>query len=133
MKSAIGKTVAMGLCLGFMSLANPGLANPGKGNGHGQASGKHHNAASQQHKGCPPGLAKKTPSCVPPGQAARYGTRVGDRLRSQDYVLVRDYDRYDIERRDDWRYYRDGDRLIRVDARTQQILSIINLARVLLN
>lgn len=74
---------------------------------------------------------------MPPGQARqndiRYGRDVGGRLRVGDYTLVRDYSRYDIERRDDWRCYRDGDRLIRVDAQTQQILTIINLARVLLN
>ncbi|WP_158530071.1 hypothetical protein [Paracoccus sediminilitoris] len=58
---------------------------------------------------------------------------MGDRLRVGDYTLVHDYSRYDIERRDDWRCYRGGDRLIRVDAQTQQILTIINLTRVLLN
>lgn len=127
------KTLTAALALGLSLTALPAMANPGKGNGH----GGHHGHAAQQHGGCPPGLAKKSPSCVPPGQARkndiRYGRYVGDRLRVGDYALVRDYSRYDIERRDDWRYYRDGDRLIRVDAQTQQILTIINLARVLLN
>ena len=43
-------------------------------------------------KGCPPGLAKKDPACVPPGQVGKSWTpdRVyveGDRIRG-DYVIV---------------------------------------------
>ena len=68
---------------------------------------------------------------MPPGQARkndiRYGRDVGDRLRVGDYALVRDYSRYDIERRDDWRYYRDGHRAYRVDRETRKILSVIEL------
>ena len=82
-------------------------------------------------------LAKKSPSCVPPGQAKRddirYGRGVGDRLRVEDYVLVRDLNRYDVERREGWRYYRSDDQLYRVDAETRQILAVINLARELFN
>lgn len=85
----------------------------------------------------PPGLAKKSPACVPPGQAkrdnVRYGRGVGDRLRVEDYVLVRDLDRYDVEYRDNWRYYQSEDQLYRVDAETRQILAVINLARAIFN
>lgn len=43
-------------------------------------------------KGCPPGLAKKDPACVPPGQVGKSWTPdhvyvEGDRI-SGDYVLV---------------------------------------------
>ena len=43
-------------------------------------------------KACPPGLAKKNPPCVPPGQVGKSWTPeriyvVGDRIRG-DYVLI---------------------------------------------
>lgn len=43
-------------------------------------------------KACPPGLAKKTPACIPPGQVGKSWTPdyvyvAGDRLRG-DYVLI---------------------------------------------
>ena len=79
-----------------LALVAPVAADPGRG--------RHHdNDRNHAHQGCPPGLAKKSPSCVPPGQAKRddirYGRGVGDRLRVEDYVLVRDLNRYDVERR----------------------------------
>lgn len=121
--------IALATTLSF-ALAGSVTADPGRG--------RHHDRdANNAHQGCPPGLAKKSPACVPPGQARRddirYGRGIGDRLRVQDYVLVRDLDRYDIERRDNWRYYRSDDQLYRVDAETRQILAVINLARALLN
>lgn len=53
-------------------------------------------------KKCPPGLAKKSPACVPPGLAKKGVTR-------DDYVRERDYDDDDYVY-DDWRR---GDRLPR--------------------
>lgn len=77
---------------------------------------------------CPPGLAKKNPPCVPPGQVGkRFGTRVGDTLRIGDYVLIRDFDRYDLKRRNGWSYYRDDDRIYRIDSGTRKILAVLNL------
>lgn len=118
-----------------IALAGTVSADPGKGRGHDRD--REHHAHHAAH-GCPPGLAKKNPACVPPGQARhhdrlRYGRDVGDRLRIGDYVLVRDPARFDLQRRDGWRYYRSGDRVYRVDAETQQILAVIDLARALLN
>lgn len=60
-------------------------------------------AAQAGNKGCPPGLAKKSPACVPPGLAKKGVTR-------QDVDRVRRDDRYD---EDDYVYgdWRRGDRL----------------------
>lgn len=103
--------------------ATSAVAEPGRGHGHQRA---------QSHIGhCPPGLAKKNPPCVPPGQARKngfhYGNRVGEILRAGDYVLIRDPRRYDLQRRQGWSYYRDGNRAYRVDSETRQILAILNL------
>ena len=77
---------------------------------------------------CPPGLAKKIPPCVPPGQAGR-SFAVGERVPtgwgtlpySRIPVGVRDL--YDLD--DDNRYvYRDGSLYV-VDPRTRLIESII--------
>lgn len=77
------------------------------------------------YRGCPPGLAKKHNGCMPPGHARKYYHR-GDVLRG-DYYRIRDYDRYDLERRSGWDYYRDDDRIYRVDSGTRKILAVINL------
>lgn len=88
--------------------APPVLANPGHSNG------------------CPPGLAKKSPACVPPGQAKKRWNR-GDHLRIEDYRRIADPRRYDLQARPDWDYYRDGNRVYRVDRDTRRILAILNL------
>jgi hypothetical protein len=117
--------------------ATSALADPGKGNGKGH--GKHYDDRGKrghvEHSGyrldCPPGLAKKNPPCVPPGQAKKhdihYGNRVGDVLRIGDYVVVRDPSRYDLQPRQGWDYYRDDDRIYRVDSGTRKVLAVLNL------
>jgi hypothetical protein len=82
-------------------------------------------------KGCPPGLAKKSPSCVPPGLAKKSGHDDGDTkviIVERDGYRDRDHDhdrdgvrrvyrdwRFDDDRRDVVYYgadvYRTGDRL----------------------
>ena len=65
------------------AFAVPAVAKPGNGHGYGHGKG---NAAFGVNGpigygvgGCPPGLAKKNPPCVPPGQAKKlYG--LGDRV-----------------------------------------------------
>ncbi|WP_347266040.1 hypothetical protein [Paracoccus sp. (in: a-proteobacteria)] len=114
-------------------------ADPGRGHGKGHGKG---NGAQARHQGergqgsgyradCPTGLAKKSPPCVPPGQArkaeARHGRHVGEILRLGDYVILRDPWRHDLATRPDWRYYRDGDRVYRVDRDTRRILAVLNL------
>jgi len=102
----------------------PGLARdnaPGKAYGAGGAGVAH----------CPPGLAKKSPACVPPGQAKKYGT--GDHVDGE-WVLVRDWDRYGLEPpRDGLGYYRLGDRLVLADRETREILDFIAAAARLLD
>lgn len=49
-------------------------------------------ALAETVKGCPPGLAKKDPACVPPGQVGKSWTPdhiyvEGDRIRG-DYLLI---------------------------------------------
>lgn len=125
--------------------AVPALADPGNGNGkgHGKGNGGKDKVSHARHdddrgrghvnyaRSCPPGLAKKDPACVPPGLARKdddyHGTRVGDELRVRDYVVIRDFDRYDLERRAGWDYYRDDDRVYRVDSDTRKVLAVINL------
>lgn len=79
---------------------------------------------------CPPGLAKKTPACVPPGQAKRVfrdGQRVPTNYRYYTPygdipgVLV---DRYDLT--DDYRYIYRNNTIYVVDPRTSLISRIID-------
>lgn len=119
----------------------PSLAEPGRGhgNGHGPGGKGHggHSLSVRQAMNCPPGLAKKSPACVPPGQVRhddiRYGTRVGDRLRVADYVIIRDPRRYDLGYRSGWDYYRDDNRIYRVDSDTRRILAVLNLVDAFTN
>jgi Ni/Co efflux regulator RcnB len=79
---------------------------------------------------CPPGLAKKTPACMPPGQAKRL-FREGQRL-STNYRYYTPYsdipvvlrDRYDLD--DDYRYIYRNNVIYTVDPRTRLITSIID-------
>ncbi|MFY0693370.1 MAG: excinuclease ABC subunit A [Paracoccaceae bacterium] len=84
--------------------------------------------ASAAPPGCPPGLAKKNPPCVPPGQVGKQGW-----LKRGD-ILDRDYDRVRYPRRyrlpplgEAEGYYRNGRIVYRVDEETRQILDWIEL------
>ena len=88
--------------------------------------------AKSKFRNCPPGLAKKNPPCIPPGQAKKsYG--IGDRYYDDDYLTDHDRNRYGLP----WlprgeSYYRVGDSFIRVDNETREILELIEaLGRVL--
>lgn len=85
---------------------------------------------------CPPGLANRTPACVPPGQARRTlreGQRIpasyGDFVGYQDLLgrLPESY-RDDIPT-GDYRYVYSGDKVYVVDARTRLIRDVINILR----
>ncbi|MTH60325.1 hypothetical protein [Paracoccus litorisediminis] len=107
--------------------AGPVAADPG----HGKKNKHHDRDHYSRYSNCPPGLAKKNPPCVPPGQAKkydiRYGTRVGDHLRIGNYTVIRDPRRYDLEQRRGWDYYRDNDSIYRVDRGTRRILAVMEL------
>lgn len=82
---------------------------------------------------CPPGLAKKNPPCVPPGQAKK-GVGVGDRLHYGDYLDRHERRRYDLPRlRRGESYYRVGDRILRVDRETREVLELIEVLAEILN
>jgi hypothetical protein len=137
--------------------AVPAVAEKGgKGNGNGKGRGEVH--ASQGF--CPPGLAKKDPPCVPPGQARKAAgddrdhddhdhdhdhdhdyvdhdhdhdvdlIRVGD-LIDDRFVFVPDPTVYGLTR--DYFYYRALDRIFRVDPETRQVLAVIGLVDTLVN
>lgn len=113
--------------------AMPVDADSARGNGKkGAHEHKHHQRGNPSRgANCPPGLAKKNPPCIPPGQAHKhdihYGKRVGDIFRVGDYVVISDPRRYNLKQRQGWEYYRDDDRIYRVDSGTRQVLAILNL------
>lgn len=92
-------------------------------------------SAAADHKargyGCPPGLAKKNPPCVPPGLAKKghiYG--IGDRI-GRDYIIIRNPERYGLDRHHT--YYLVDDYVYRVDRETREVLDLIGLMAALLN
>lgn len=122
--------------LALVLAAQPALAEKG-GNVH---SRKHGHDDHRSAAFCPPGLAKKSPACVPPGQAkayrddrdhdGRYHVRIGDRV-DRRFVLVEDPRRYRLD--PTYRYYRYGGELYRVDPQTLQVIAILGLVDALLN
>ena len=85
---------------------------------------------------CPPGLAKKSPACVPPGQAKRMFSE-GQRIPT-GYRYFTDYDDIPLQYRDDipsrygsdaYRYIYRDDSIYVVDRRTRLVSDIINLLR----
>lgn len=105
---------AMG-CLGLA--AEAGNHKPGKG----------HSPGFSRALDCPPGLAKKNPPCVPPGQARKYGR--GDVIHG-DYWIIRNPRRFGLD--GDETYYRVGEYVYRVDRETREVLDLIGaVARVL--
>jgi hypothetical protein len=94
--------------------------------------------ASNRYGGnaCPPGLAKKTPACVPPGQAKRMFSE-GQRIPS-GFNSFTDFDDIPSQFRDDipsqygseaYRYIVRDDSIYVVDRRTRIVNEIINLLR----
>lgn len=75
--------------------------------------------------GCPPGLAKKNPPCVPPGQAKKmyqHSYSVGDRL-PDGFIILREPSRYGLDPRRTY-YERDG-YVLHVDRETGKILNLV--------
>lgn len=120
-------------------------AHAGKGHGHG--NGKAHDRQAARHDGpvvvpsrraataCPPGLAKKDPPCIPPGQARKSaGLAVGDRIDWSRVHIVRRPGLYGLADAPSGQSYAivDG-RLVRVDDGTARILSIIRGVDALLD
>ncbi len=86
---------------------------------------------------CPPGLAKKSPACVPPGLArhSRGGWDEGDRFDDDDHPhWITDRSLYDLPRLPaGQRYVILGNRIYVVDAGTEQILSVMRAVEAILD
>lgn len=88
-------------------------------------------------KGCPPGLAKKSVPCVPPGQAKKhsagkdqYRYRIGDRI-NEDYIIIRDPNRYGL--RTDGTYVQSNDYIYQIDRETREVINLIGAISAVLN
>lgn len=90
---------------------------------------------SEARNACPPGLAKKSPACVPPGQAKkhhrddrydRHRVRIGEHLHDRDWRRISDPRRYGLppEGRD-WRYGLLGDQIVRIDRESYEVLELV--------
>ena len=102
--------------------AVPASADPGRGKG--KAHGDHRNGFTGH---CPPGLAKKNPPCVPPGQAKRYGP--GQVVN--DYIYIRDPGRYGLP--GGGYYVQAGNYVYRVDRDTMEVLNLVRAMADILN
>lgn len=116
------------------ALALPAAAADAKNNKHGNKNARHGHSVSQH---CPPGLAKKNPPCVPPGQARKQrgsadhvhdwrGRRVDD-----GFILITDPSRYGLN--PGYAYYRRDGNVFRVDRDTREILNLIGAISAVLN
>lgn len=85
-------------------------------------------------KGCPPGLAKKSVPCVPPGQAKKGHYDVpyarGDVIY-RDYILIQDPRRYNLDPNNT--YYSAGGYVFRVDRETREVLDLLGAVAAILN
>jgi hypothetical protein len=117
----------------MLVVAAPAPAKPGKGHGNPHARMQHGNGQGSLYGfgmgGCPPGLAKKNPQCMPPGQHRKM-FNVGQRL-PYGYNGYTPYDQipYDLRRQyglgDDYRYIYQDDYLYRVDPTTMLVTQIL--------
>lgn len=136
---------------GFLAVAAVALAVPALGHadkpahagpkgprGHAAAPAKvtparaHAMRVRDERAHCPPGLAKKSPACVPPGQA-RNGL-VGRVVDWRDVHVVRKPGLYGLAQAPNGQNYAiiDG-RLVRIDSRTAKVLSVIRTVDAILD
>ena len=122
-----------------LAFASPAYAKPGKAHGKGHKGhsallhGDHGKGSQYGYGlgGCPPGLTKKTPRCVPPGQA-KHLFNVGQRVPF-GYRGLLGYDALPGDLRHHYgsgldpysRYIYRDDYLYRVDPRTMVVSEIL--------
>lgn len=81
---------------------------------------------------CPPGLAKKSPACIPPGQAKKYVP--GMILPGSDYDwLLNPLEFVLPELGDGESYFQFGDMFVKVDRETMEILNLFDALGQVLN
>ncbi|QHQ34522.1 excinuclease ABC subunit A [Algicella marina] len=97
-------------------------------------------AMADNNRHCPPGLAKKSPACVPPGQAKKWHRDDDDRRHTRyhrgdryddDVIFIRDPERYGLRRGES--YIRSGDYVFRVNRETREVLDLIGAVSAILN
>lgn len=87
-----------------------------------------------QAKPCPPGLAKKDPACIPPGQAKKAGVQVGKIYDGSVIHIVTKPGLYGLGPLvPGSRYAVIGNQLVRIDPQTNKVLSIIRLVDAILD
>lgn len=95
---------------------------------------------------CPPGLAKKSPPCVPPGLAKKryddddddeevvYRWRRGDYIYDDDYRLIDYPNRYTLPPlRQGERYAIVGNQIVKINSETGRILDLMRLLGAITN
>lgn len=102
----------------------------------------HADTAFAQSNGCPPGLAKKNPPCVPPGQAKKglstgewlNRDRIGYVVDRDDLVFLDDYILYDLPPLPySQRYAVVDDRIVVIDPESYRILQLIRVFTAIAN
>ncbi|MBB93915.1 MAG: hypothetical protein CML68_04825 [Rhodobacteraceae bacterium] len=126
------KPLLIALLAGSMSLSAGAALAKNNGNGHGNGNGKQgHNAPAtqpvqQQAAGCPPGLAKKNPPCIPPGQAKKYNP--GQHINN--YVYIQNPGNYGLN---NGYYVTAGNYVYRINKDTQEVLNLVGAVADILN
>lgn len=136
-----------------IAMSAPALAKPGKGAGNpGASAGKSHGMkgkarsrnpgpilvdgrAQNRYGGqaCPPGLAKRTPACLPPGQARKIFAQ-GQRVPT-GYNFYTDYQDIPLAYRNQYQlpsssqYIYRGNAIYQVDPTTRMVSRIIDTLR----
>lgn len=141
MRPIVTLTAVLALSLAPMAaLAKPHPNGNGHGNGNGNGNGNGHDQTLDfgGRHGCPPGLAWRSPACVPPG-LARQGVTTEDRIgpvtdnyHEGDFLLpeqfsgISDLNRYGLPVLPDGQQYAviDGT-LVRLDSESYEILQLI--------
>ena len=135
--------IAAATVLGLALTPFTSVANPGIGSKNAYKAGKHIKIQKSARRsspervyaqGCPPGLAKKSPACVPPGKAKKSAVRVGDVINLRNVHIISRPGAYGLSNPPSGDRYAvvDG-RLVRVDSRTGKILSILRLVDAILD
>lgn len=121
--------LALNLALGGIATAQP------KAKGHAVSAPA--TAQVQQEatdRPCPPGLARKSPPCIPPGQARKAeAIGIGSTLAGQDYVVVRSWE-YGLEPAPTGsRYVVYQGMLLQIDSTTAEVLTLIRAVDDIVN